>query len=234
MSFYDSYNGQTVLLGTANLIASGPYIAVGQMSTTGLFQGLHSVTAVFSNSTTFGGSTSNADVVTITDYSLTFAPPSLTLTRGQTGTATLTVKALSGFVGTVVLGCTPPPETETTCTFNPSVLTTSGTSTLTIGTTAPHARSSSQAALRGVGLGVSFAAGMVCLLLPQRRRPALLAVMVLCGLMGATGCGSGDAGTSSTADAGTPLGTQQFTIVTSGADGVTTNRHNVAFQVMIQ
>ena len=47
VSFYDNYNGQNVLLGSGTLVASGPYNAIAQLSTTGLFHGVHSVTAVY-------------------------------------------------------------------------------------------------------------------------------------------------------------------------------------------
>lgn len=232
VTFVDRYNGQTVPLGTVTLAASGPYVAVAQMSTTGLFHGLHTVTATYVGNASLATSASTA-TVNVTDYSVAFSPPSSTLAQGASGTATVTVAALNGFAGTVSLACTPPAGTATTCSFSPTSVGANGSSVLSIGTTAPHAAAGEQAEMERLGLGVSMAALLSCMLLPRRRRPALLAVLVLCGLIGAAGCGSsGNAPAALTA--GSPLGTQTFSIVTSGSDGVSTNRHNVQFQVTIQ
>jgi hypothetical protein len=232
VTFVDQYNGQTVPLGTVALAANGQYAAVAQLSTTGLFHGLHTVTATYAGNATLGTSSSSV-TVNVTDYSIVFSPAALTLAQGASGTAALTVTSLNGFTGTVSLACTPPAGTATTCSFSSATVGANGSSTLTIGTTAPHAAETQQARLEGVGFGVSIAAVLGFMLLPRRRRPALLAVLVLCGLVGAAGCGSSTSAPPALTG-GSPLGTQTFTVVSSGADGVSTTRHNVQFQVTIQ
>jgi hypothetical protein len=136
-------------------------------------------------------------------------------------------------VGTISLACIPPPNTQTTCAFNPSAVATAGTSTLTISTTAAHSHGTEEADWRGMSLGVSLAAMLGCIVFPRRRRPLLLALIVLCGLVGAGGCGTGGS-TAVGPTGGSPSGTQLFTIVTSGNDGTSTNRHDSQFQVTIQ
>lgn len=70
-----------------------------------------------------------------TQYSLTIAPPSVTVTAGSTATYTVTVAALAGhtFNGTVTLSISGLP-TGATATFNPIMLTGPGSSTLTVTT----------------------------------------------------------------------------------------------------
>ena len=106
---------------------------------------------------------------------------------------------------------------------------------MTIGTTAAKAQTVQRAAVR-LETGTSLAAIVGFLLWPRRRRPALLGVILLCGLFSAAGCGTQltNTGTPVLVTGGTPLGTQVFTIVTSGTDGVTTTRHNLSFQVLVQ
>jgi hypothetical protein len=239
VSFYDTYNGQQVPLGTAPLVASGAYLAIGQIQTTGLKAGTHSIYAVYSTNSSFTGSTSNVVTVNVTDYSVTFSPSVLTLSAGSSGTVVATISAVNGFAGQVVLGCTPPAGAAATCVFNPSVINVSGTSQLLIRTTAPQARRTVQHAGLGRDLvGAAMAALLMGFLLPglRRRRPLLLMLMASCVLLGGLGCTNLNnvAGTTSGSGGGTPQGTQIFSITTSGTDGVTTNRHDFAYQVVIQ
>jgi hypothetical protein len=235
VTFYDNFNGQSIPLGTASLSASGPYVAIAQLSTTGLFHGLHTVTAIYAGNTAFATSTSTL-TVNISDYSVTFNPSSLSLTQGAGASATVTITPLNGFAGTVALACTPPPGTLTTCSFSPASVSVGGVSTLTIGTTAANNVSVRRAGVGELGFGASIVAVLGCLLFPRHRRPALLALIALCGLLGAAGCGNGGSATpdGGNGTSGSPLGTQLFTIVSAGSDGVTTNRHDVQFQVTIQ
>jgi trimeric autotransporter adhesin len=234
VTFYDQYNVLSTPLGTATLFASAPNTATAQLSTTGLFHGLHTVTAIYGGNAIFATSTSNVLTVNITDYSVTFTPSTLSLAQGSSGSTTVTIGSLSGFAGTVSLGCTPPPNSLTTCSFSLTAVPAGGVSTLTIGTTASHAIGSQRADLRGLGMGVSLGALLGCVLFPKRRRPALLALIALCGLLGAAGCGQGGSAAIGGTIGGSPLGTQLFTIVTSGSDGISTNRHDIQFQVSIQ
>jgi hypothetical protein len=235
VTFYDQFNGQTTPLGTATLFPSGAYTAVAQLNTTGLFAGVHHVTAVYVGNTVYATSTTSALTVNITDYAITFAPQSLSVSQGGSAHTALTVAALNGFVGTVTLSCSSPADTLTTCSVSPATLTAGGTATLSIATTAAHGIESQRAGLSRLGLGVSFAALFGLLLLPRRRRPSLLALVALCGLLGAVGCGAGTPNTGTIGGTGgSPLGTQVITVVTAGSDGITTNRHTYQFQVTVQ
>lgn len=71
--------------------------------------------------------------LSITGFTLTVSPASQTLTRGSTGTYTLTVNLLNGYSGTLNMSVSGLP-TGATATFSPSSLSASGTSTLTVQT----------------------------------------------------------------------------------------------------
>lgn len=65
------------------------------------------------------------------DFSLSASPTTLQVSRGGTGSDTITVSALSGFTGTVSLGLSGLPG-RTSASWNPSSVTGSGSSVLTI------------------------------------------------------------------------------------------------------
>ena len=244
VTFYDLYNGQTILLGNANLTPLIPGQSVAQLSTTGLMKGTHNITALYSANTTFAASTGTI-VINITDYGVTYSPSFLTPAPGAGGSSIATVTAFNGFAGQVVLGCTPPAGALMTCSFSPTVITGSGTAVLSVTTTAATAtmvrparmgKAASEITLAAVSLGTL----LLGLLLPgTRRRPtmliALLAAMVLGVSMGCTTQGTAvTSGSPTGGTGGTPQGTQLLSITTSGTDGVTTERHDVQFPVTVQ
>ena len=236
VNFYDTFNGVQALLGSASLVQNGVTSGIATFTTTGLQTGTHSVHAQFTGSTRYSPADAGIAVVTVTDFSVSFAPATATAARGQTVTALATVVPLNGFTGQVVLSCTPPGSTYTTCGVSPSVMANgSGIATLTITTTA-----ATHAALRITGT-LSLAGLLATLLWPgaRRRRLPLLCGLALACACSLTGCTSvqsqgstagGDAGSAG----GTPSGTQIFTIVAAGSDGRTTNRHTYQFQVTVQ
>ncbi|MDE1161840.1 MAG: Ig-like domain repeat protein [Acidobacteriaceae bacterium] len=242
VNFYDTFGGIQTLLGSAALTQGGVSSAFTSFQTTGLKAGTHTILAVFAGSTSFTTSTATAVAVTIQDYSVVFSPSSATTTKGQTVTALATVAPQYGFTGSVVLACTPPAGTATTCSFSPSVLTGGGgVATMTITTTA------ATAALHSGRRDIAFAgvAGLGALLLGfiRRRRVRwlqLAALAMAIFVLGTTGgcttvrseTSTGGGGSSSSG--GTPSGAQQFTITAAGTDGVTTNKHTAYFQVTIQ
>ena len=240
VTFYDLFNGQTVLLGTASLTQIVPGDSIAQFSTTGLLKGTHNITALFGASTAYASSTSTI-VINITDYGYTFAPATMNLSRGSGGAAIATVTAYNGFSGQVVLGCTPPAGSLMTCSFNPAVISVSGTTVLSVTTAAATAYSKQPGLLGGRGTGISLAAVslgtlLLGLLLPGKRRRLVLpmiAGMVLLMSFGCTSQGTTVTGTT-TATGGTPQGAQLLTITTSGTDGLTTVRHNTQYQVTVQ
>jgi subtilase family serine protease len=64
------------------------------------------------------------------DFSLSASPTTLSIGSGSSGTSTITVTALNGFTGTVTLSATAP--TGWTTGFNPTSISASGQSTLTV------------------------------------------------------------------------------------------------------
>jgi len=238
VTFFDTVTGGSqVTLGSASLGATGTSSSTAQLTTAGLVAGTHNISASYSGSSTFTGSTTNTVVLNITDYSITFSPTSMTLKAGTTGIDLVTVNSLNGFKGTVTLSCTPPINTATTCIFNPASITTSGSSQLLITTTAPQANKTIEhAGFDGKLLGVIAAVLLMVMLLPsvRRRRPVLLGLLLTCLVLGASGCTVLNNVATQVPVSGTPLGTQIFTISTSGTDGVSTTHHNTTLQVTVQ
>ena len=231
VSFYSA--GSTPrLLGTAALGQTGSASATATLSTTLIAAGSQSVYAVYSGDSNFATVISNFITLGLTDYSLTFVPQSLTLKAGTSGQTTILLGVVNSFGGTVVFGCTPPPNTQITCSFSPTALTGGGSTTMTISTVAPKARGTQSASLGIVG-GVSLA-GLLCFLLPtgRRRLPTMLAVLLALALTANLGC-SNNSFLSGTA-AGTPLGSAIVTVTSAGSDGVSTVRHDYSFQVTVQ
>ncbi len=130
-------------------------------------------------------------------FTMTLNPTSLTLLPGGSGTATVQVTAVSGFVGTVQFSCSVASTlTQTTCSI-PGTVSGSGTVTLTIANTA-----STASAYRFPMPGLPYLppiALMVAtagfLLFPRKRvRLASVGVLVMAVLM--IGCGGGNSSTT--------------------------------------
>jgi len=243
VTFYDLYNGQPSLVGTANLTPVILGYSIAELSTTGLLKGTHNITAVYVGSTAYASSTSTI-VINITDYGYTFAPSQMSLTRGTGGAAIATVVSYNGFAGQVVLGCTPPSGALMTCSFSPAIINGSGTSVLSVTTTAATAYGGQPARLGSVQkislAAVSLTTLLLGLLLPgarRRRVSMLLAVVAAAVLLGGSGCTqltTVNSGSTSGGSSGTPQGTQLLTITTSGTDGYTTLRIDTNYQVTVQ
>jgi hypothetical protein len=85
------------------------------------------VTAVYHGDTGFSASSAStavtaADTSTLAGFTVTASPSTLSLTPGQFGTVNLTVTSQNGFAEAVNLSCSGLP-TQSTCTFNPTVVT---------------------------------------------------------------------------------------------------------------
>jgi len=241
VTFYDNYNGSVLTLGTGTLAASGPYAAIAVFSTTGLQGGAHSIFAIYGGDSNFNTSTSPTLAVTEQSYTLSINPAALTINRGSSGSATVTMGSTGGFVGTVTFGCTPPPDTLTTCTFLPSVVASSGTTVLTISTTTANSRGGiTVAALVTRILLLPVAALPLLLLLPAGRNRLFHTgcANVTVNPNGSTGSGSGSGGSGSGGTGGTPTGTLSFTITTSGTStsvgGSYVERQTINYMVTTQ
>ncbi len=225
------------LLGVSAVGAAGAGLSIAVLATPNIPDGAQTIYAVYAGDANFSPVISNNLSIGVSDYNVTFVPQSLTVARGQSGQMTLVLGAINGFPGTVAFGCTPPPNTEITCSFSPATLTGGGTSTMTLQTTAPktsslRAPSTSFRAVEGVVL-----ASLLGFFLPSRRRrvPLRLLLLLALALTMNLGCAANDfAQTGPITDAGTPLGTASMVVNTAGTDGVNTVRHNYTFQVTVQ
>ncbi len=222
------------LLGTVPLSPGGAGTSVAVLTTTGLPSGTITIDAVYSGDTNFTTVTSNIVTLGLTDYTVTFNPPSLTILRGGSGLTYATVNFL-GLSGNVTLGCTPAADSGVTCSFSPGVLLGSGTSILHVQTSSPiHAAVDHPSLRKGLLGAVSFAA-LLCFFLPGRRRrlvPTLLLLLLSVGLLSSSGCSQNNFNSPLTSG-GSPLGTTILTITTAGSDGVNTIRHTYYVQVTI-
>ncbi|GAC1505675.1 MAG: hypothetical protein NVS1B11_03830 [Terriglobales bacterium] len=188
--------------------------------TTTLPAGQNTITAQYSGDSNYAGSNAAAITVNVQqDFSITDSASSMTVTRGTSGTLKITITGQTGYNGTVnfaTSSCSGLPA-ESTCSFSPSAITGSGTTALTVTTTAPKT-----SMLRGFGwtssFGIAFA-GVFLLAAPSRRRVStgVLAVSVFISLLTLVGCGGGGS-SSHISDPGTPVGTYTVSVTaTSGA-----------------
>ncbi len=161
------------------------------------------------------------------DFQLSVSPSSLSIARGQSGTAVFTVTPVNGFNSAVSFSCSGLPA-EATCTFSPATVTPDGspvTSTLTIRTTAPASAFQtplqSSRRLLYAGLFPFFASWFAFAIFRARRRLGapfwglLILLLVSAGL--ASCGGGGGTGNSGGGDSGTPLGTSTVSISASAA-----------------
>jgi trimeric autotransporter adhesin len=244
ITFYDTFNGSVILLGSSTLVPEGPSQSIAVLSTTNLLAGVHSVYAIYSGDNTFLTATSSVLPLIMSDYTVTMVPSTLTIAGGSSGQASMVVGAVEGFTGSVTFGCTPPPNTGITCSFSPTTLNGgSGTTTMTVVTAASPAAAAEHARLErrwnsvvGAALAVLF-----CFALPGRRRslPKLLLLLCAVGVTCNLGCTVGTATTlvqtgTTASEPGTPLGTEIVTVTTAGSTAAGTVRQIYQYQVTIQ
>jgi hypothetical protein len=247
VTFYDNYNGVIATLGTSVLSANGPYSAMATLTTTGLQGGTHSIFSIYNGDTNFATSTSPTLVITEQDFSLVFVPGSLTLSRGQSGQVAVVLGTVGGFTGSITFGCTPPPDTETTCSFLPTTIAAGGSTTMYIGTTAPSAVKGTETARNPLRMLLPVTMAGLLLLLPVGRRKLRVGLLVLLMAMALSsggcadvslGSGSGNSGGGGGTTTGTPQGTMNFTVTTagtsSGSSGTYTVRHSTSYMVTAQ
>jgi len=233
-------SGSVVLTGggytspTATLSAGGATITIPASSLTAASS--VALTATYTPDTA-GAATYNATAgsgsVTVTSLSATSNPTTVTQTKGGSSTATITVSPSYGFTGSVTLtaSITSSPsgaQYAPTLSFgatSPVTIsgTTPATATLTITTTAASTAALEMPARPGThggsGLAATGGALLACLLLfgiPARRRAwrnlvGLLALAVAL-MAGASACGGGSKGSTSTTIPGTTAGSYTITV----------------------
>jgi len=183
--------------------------------------GQNVITAKYNGDSNYAGSTSPATTVNVqVDFALTSSVPAITIASpGGSGTAVLTVAGQPGYSGTInfsAASCAGLPR-ESTCSFNPASVTNSGTTTLTVSTTAAHSARLEGPAWWATSLGATLA-GIFLLGSGSRRRAwsRLLSLMAVTCLIMIASCGGGGSG-GGNKDPGTPAGSSTVTITaTSG------------------
>jgi len=97
------------------------------------------VWATYSGDSNYAPSKSPSVSLTLTDFTLSPDGSSLTIASpGQSGTLTITVSPTTGFTGTVNFTCSVAPKLrEGNCTLSPASVVNSGSTTLTVTTSAP-------------------------------------------------------------------------------------------------
>jgi len=248
VTFFDTYNGAVLPLGNGSaIVANGPNASNVRLTTTGLLPGLHHIYAQYTGDDNYASAASAVTTLSISDFSVTMNPSTLTIPRGQSGTATALVGATRGFTGNVSLGCSPPGDSEATCKVSPVSVPVGQSATISFVTVAPRTTRSTQRVSSMVGWSYAtggMMASLIFFLVPRRRRPipSLLLALVAVSLTANLGCGlgttiaaapGGGTGTNPS-DPGTPLGTQSYIITAAGSDGVNSVRHTYQYQVTVQ
>jgi hypothetical protein len=226
-------SGGPVLTGTVQFTANGVDVGsavtvsngVAATSTSTLAAGTYTIEAAYSGDSDYTASsgTTTQTITAAADFGITANPTSLTVAPGGTVTSALTLTALNGFTGTITFACSGLPA-ESSCSFSPASITTSGTTTLTVSTTA------ASLVVPGTGLGghsspwstgaelsLAFLLGSLLMLMTlaaKKQRWSMVAGLgVLALLAVSAACGGG----SSSGNAGTPAGTYTVTVTaTSG------------------
>jgi subtilase family serine protease len=181
------------------------------------------------------------------DFSLSASPKAVTITSaGGTGTTVLTVTGTTTpqtYAGTVNFSntsCSGLPALST-CSFSPATITGSGTTTITITTTAATSKvlpAGKPTGFHGpVNTKVVFTlalSSLLLLLFYQARRPrwsAAAALLMCFSLAALAGCSGGPSGGGGTGTTGTPT-TSDAIITVTGVSGTIT--HNTTFTLSVQ
>jgi hypothetical protein len=232
-------NGSTQLPGVG-------FLTSGVNSTTGFAQsiatyqatlpdGANSVTAQFPGDASYTASTSSAITLTVAaDFNLAFTGNAGSVMNiaapGSSGTLTLTVTGSAGYNGTVSFTkCTGLPL-YSACTFNPASVTGSGSTTLTVTTTAAHSSLRGNSPVLWAGItGLPMIGLFLGAARRKRRWMAVVVLIMFAVLLASVGCG----GSSGGGGGGTPGTTPGTYIVTAtGADANFT--HPVTFTLTLK
>jgi hypothetical protein len=196
--------GLSMPIGTGTLVAGAGFTSSATFTTTTLPLGTDSITASYAATQDFAAATFPIIIETITrslagSFTLSVTPTPVSVGVGYSALLTVTVTPQNGFSQTVNLSCANLPS-EAACFFDSAALANGGgTTSLVVGTTAPHSCGTTQPYFLGFNGGGGAAplalpalAGLLAMFLPGRRRwlRALLALVVVAVAMQATGCGN--------------------------------------------
>jgi Bacterial Ig-like domain (group 3) len=195
--------------------------------------GSNSVTVRYLGDTNFTAATSAPITVNVAadfDFTPTTAP--IAVTRGSSGATTFTITGHTGYNGTINFtsaSCTGLPS-ESSCSFAPPSVVGSGTTLLSIKTTAPKTASIRPLNFWAASSGGIFTALFLLGTSSRRRRWSVaLSLLLFASLTAISGCGGGSGGPPP--DPGTPLGTFNITVKATDSSGVLTHNSVVTLKV---
>jgi hypothetical protein len=236
----NAIGGAVSCSGTAYSMSTGAFATCQATLTTSL-SATATITAQYSGDTNYVGSTSTPITVTVTpDFSLSANPTSISISApGQSGTSTITVTSGNGFTGAVAFSCAVPAMMSGgRCALNPSSLTTSGNTTLTVTTTAASVTGPGAGPFNSPGwfvaaLGAILACIFLLVIPTRRRRPKMAFGLLVFALLVAAfvACGGGSSSTPSVpSNPGTPAGT--YTVTVTATSGSLSHTVNVSVTVL--
>jgi len=241
-SFGDAPSGTVTFFSGTNQLGSAPAFggfnpqtgivnATASLTTSQLPNGQDSITAQYGGDQNYSVSTSAAITVTVQpDFAFSGSAPSISTSPGGSGTLTLTITGQTGYNSTISFtsaSCAGLPR-ESKCGFNPPSVAGSGTTTLTVTTTAPTAAALNGSGWWATGAGFTVAAVFLCGIPRKRRWSALASLVVAAFVMTGLGCGGGGGGGGG--DPGTPRGS--YTVVVTATAGALS--HTVNFTLNVQ
>jgi subtilase family serine protease len=200
--------------------------------------GLGSVDA-FNLATDWPASTTNE-----ANFELSVSPSTITISRGSSSSATVSITAVNSFSGTVTLSCSVPSTfSASDCSILPASISTSGTATVTIGTLRAalpmdgkeipgNARPDSPRIQARAPVVSVLCVLLAPMLLAGSRRRRLQAVFGIClGLLAGTctGCGASQSSTPAT---GSSVSAGSYTFKITGQSGTLT--HSSDIQITVQ
>jgi hypothetical protein len=190
------------------------------------------IKAVYSGDTNYTGSTSPAVSVPITaNFSLTTtytaSNPLIISAPGGSNSATITLTPAFGFTGAVSLTCATPAAMLATCLVNPTSVTTQGTTTLSVTTTAPGAVPGPLSSPPWIvpGVGVLLAVLFLLFMTTKIRRLKFAFGFMGVALLAATFVACGGGSSAPPPSGGTPTGS--YTVTVTGTSSSLTNTVNV-------
>ena len=225
VSFYD---GGT-LLGTASPVVAtvGPLTMTGVATISSVLSTTvtHSLSAVYSGDSHFTGSTGNLSAIVGTSsagsFTIGIAPTQIQIEQGSSATVAVTATVTGNWAGTVPVTCSNLPA-HATCLFTygtakANAFALPGTNGTFTGTLTVVTADSFDATHAGLFWIPSALLGMLLMLgrrqLSLRGRQLVMMLMLLCGALATTACGSGG---PVTLGGGTPLGLVTITVTGTG------------------
>jgi Pro-kumamolisin, activation domain/Bacterial Ig-like domain (group 3) len=200
----------------------------------------YNVTASYSGSANYVASSGTVSGTVQPDFSIVPSVSTLTVQRGQSASATISIIGVGGYNGAISFtgsSCTGLP-TESSCSFSPASVTGTGNTTLAIATMGAHPITAVKDR-KGFpwwnGYADATLVSAVLIGMPLKRRRRIIALIAIGFVTLAIGCGGG--GATSTppppkVDPGTPAGTYTITVTaTPGSSGAMTHTTTVKLVV---